>query len=226
MRLLGVQPWAMGGPPPQGPGLSTTAASTDAGQRSGSEAPLRAVLLPAASPLRVIPGLSFPGVYLGTPFLQVCTIASRRSSSNKVIEMILQAAFRHTGWNRPVSCQPSIFLTPHSRLGGGMKWGYDGVIMAVAVSVPSCLTVLLPAPALEAGCQPGALLSQGALGLGGKRIQQARQRNAGAWEQQWSTKLGVEGGTGGAGESRGGAGKEGNDPNVTKMDTSVCLSCG
>lgn len=54
-----------------------------------------------------------------------------------------------------------------------MKWGYDGVIMAVAVSVPSYLTVLLPAPALEAGCQPGALLSQGALGLEGKRIQQA-----------------------------------------------------
>lgn len=107
-----------------------------------------------------------------------------------------------------------------------MKWGCDGVIMAVAVSVPSCLTVLLPAPTLEAGCQPGALLSQGALGLEGKRIQQARQRKAGAWEQQRSTKLGVGGGTGGAGESGGGARKEDNDPNVTKMDTSVCLSYG
>lgn len=30
-----------------------------------------------------------------------------------------------------------------------------------------------PTPALEIGCQPEALLSQGALGLEGKRIQQA-----------------------------------------------------
>lgn len=70
VRLLGVQLWATGGPPPQVPGLSITAPSTDAGQRWGSEASLRAELLrpPAASPLRIIPGLSFPGVYFGPPF--------------------------------------------------------------------------------------------------------------------------------------------------------------
>lgn len=69
----------------------------------------------------------------------------------------------------------------------------------MAVSVPSYLTALLPAPALEAGCQPGALLSQGASGLEGKRIQQADREkqvlgsSSGLQNWGWGEGLGEQG---------------------------------
>lgn len=98
------------------------------------------------------------------------------------------------------------------------------MILAVTVSVPSYLTALPPAPALEAGCQPVALLSQEASGLEGERIQQADREQqvlgsssslqSGGWGRDWGSRGG------------GRAGKEGNGPSVTKMDAaSVCLSC-
>lgn len=98
------------------------------------------------------------------------------------------------------------------------------MILAVTVSVPSYLTALPPAPALEAGCQPGALLSQEALGLEGERIQQAdrEQQVLGSSSSLQSWGWGRDWGSRGGGR----AGKEGNGPSVTKMDAaSVCLSC-
>ena len=134
-----------------------------------------------------------------------------------VLAKLLKAYFHsdREAWNRVVSCRPRVVLTPHPRQAWGTWRGWGR-------SDPSCggLGTLLPdspppAPALEAGCQPGALLSQGVVGLEGERIQQADREKQVLRGQKPSTKAGrqVVVGLGRRGEW-GGAGKAGNAPNT------------
>ena len=94
----------------------------------------------------------------------------------------------------------------------------------MAVSVPSYLIALPQPPPWKLGAsqRPSSLRGHWAWRVKESSRQTEKSRCLGAAAVY---KIGDGGGTGGPGESGGGAGKEGNDPNVTKRDaTSVRLS--